>query len=341
MAYSLAEKIRQHPITAFFILAFAISWIVWTLSAVLGVKNTTYLMLLGVIGAFGPAAAAIIISAILRPEPSGIPALKRWGMCAILFCLILPFAVFWPALKGSPTDPVFVTLCAILAFLSAFVISGIFGRIKGVRALMAPLGKWRVHPAWYVVALCAWPVLVIASSVLDLLVSGQQISSYAAGLSAIEPVSALLLFATIFLLGGPLQEEPGWRGFALPRLQCLYNPIVASIILGFLWQLWHVPLYFTGFYAFDTTALLLRLVDFIPGVLVVTWLYNRAGGSLLILVLFHASMDAFPQILPAQTGWAPRIFDLLLLVWAVIVIFTDRMWKRLPAQEHPAGDPGA
>ena len=342
MSCNPTGKIQQHPIIAFFILAFSISWIIWTFSAVAGVKNFTYLMLIGVIGAFGPAAAAIAISAILRPEPSGISALKRWGYCAVLFCLILPFAVFWPSLKGSTADPVFLVLCAILSFLSAFVISGMFGRIKGVRDLMAPLGKWQVHPALFVIALCAWPILVIASSVLDLLVSGQPLSSYTPGFSAIEPVSALVLFATIFLLGGPLQEEPGWRGFALPRLQCLYNPIVASIILGFLWQLWHVPLYFTGFYAFDSTALLLRLVDFIPGVIIVTWLYNRAAGSLLIVVLFHASMDAFPQILPAQTGWAPRIFDLLLLVWAVIVIFTDRMWRRLPVPpDHPDKEPGA
>ena len=150
---------------------------------------------------------------------------------------------------------------------------------------------------------------------------------------AIEPLSAVILFCTIFFLGGSLQEEPGWRGFALPRLQVLYNPIVASIILGFLWQLWHIPLYFTGFYPFDTWAIASRFIWFLPGVIVYTWLYNRSGGHLLIAVLFHASIDAFPQILPTQTSGASFVFDLLLLVWAVIVIGTDRMWKRRPVSQ--------
>jgi membrane protease YdiL (CAAX protease family) len=330
MANFLSDQIRCHPITAFFILAFGISWIIWAIPTLAAIKNPTYVMLFGVIGAFGPATGAITLSGFLRPEPTGISPRKRWGWCAILFCLILPFAVHWPGLKGNPADPVFLILCAVLSFLSAFVISSLFARRAGVQKLMASFGQWRVHPAGFAIALFAWPVLVMASSVLDLLIAGQPLSSYAAGLLAIEPLSALILFATIFLLGGPLQEEPGWRGFVLPRLQVLYNPIVASIILGFLWQLWHIPLYFTGFYAFDTTAIILRLVDFIPGVLVVTWIYNRSGGNLLIAVLFHASMDAFSQILPAQTGWAPRIFDLLLLAWAVVVIFTDRMWEKRP-----------
>jgi uncharacterized protein len=157
----------------------------------------------------------------------------------------------------------------------------------------------------------------------------------------IEPLSALILFCTIFLIGGPLQEEPGWRGLALPRLQILYNPIIASAVLGFLWQLWHIPLYFTGFYPFDAMSIAMRFVAFLPGVIVFTWLFNRSGGNLLIAVLYHASLDAFPQILPAQTGRASLLFDLLMLAWAGIVIITDRMWKRRPAPRRtPPPDTG-
>jgi membrane protease YdiL (CAAX protease family) len=192
---------------------------------------------------------------------------------------------------------------------------------------MASLGAWRNRPAWYAIALFSWPLLIIASSLLDIVATGQPVSAYVSGLGMIEPLFAVILFCTIFLLGGPLQEEPGWRGFALPRLQVLYNPIVASVILGFLWQLWHIPLYFTGFYPFDAMAIGSRFVWFLPGVIIFTWLYNRSGGNLLIAVLFHASIDAFPQILPAQSSQASLYFDLLLLVWAVIVIVTDRMWK--------------
>jgi len=297
-------------------------------------------MLIGVIGAFGPAIGAIFISGILNEKPTGIPPLRRWGVFVLLFCVIFPFALYWQLLNGNPADPVFFALCAILVALSAFVISCVLARRRGVRDLMSSLSAWRVSPVWYVIALAAWPLLIIASSLLDFLFSGQPVLSYAAGLMTIEPLSAVILFCTIFFLGGPLQEEPGWRGFALPQLQGIYNPVVASIFLGFLWQLWHVPLYFTGFYPFDTWAIASRFIWFLPGVIVYTWLFNRSGGNLLIAVLFHASIDAFPQILPAQTSGAAFVFDLLLLVWAVIVIGTDKMWKSRPvfhAAHSPVG----
>ena len=171
-------------------------------------------------------------------------------------------------------------------------------------------------------------MLVILSSVIDLLYSGQSFSTYISGMENIQPLSAVILFFTILLIGGPLQEEPGWRGFPLPKLQFLFNPIVASIILRFFWQLWHIPLYFTGFYPFDMADIIAKFVWFLPGVLIITWLYNRSGGSLLILVIFHASIDAFPQILPAQTVNAGNIFNVLLLILAVILVFTDTMWKK-------------
>jgi len=77
--HSVSDTIRRHPITAFFILAFACSWIVWAVPLVASVKNPTYLMLIGVIGAFGPAIGAIVISGILNVKPTGIPPSNAGG----------------------------------------------------------------------------------------------------------------------------------------------------------------------------------------------------------------------------------------------------------------------
>ncbi|ABN07353.1 Abortive infection protein [Methanocorpusculum labreanum Z] len=326
--YPYIENIKKHPITAFFLIAFAISWIIWSIPLVIPLNTPAYMMLICVIGAFGPALSAVLIAKLLKPAQIAVPRWKNILRFAVLFCIILPFALFWPMLNGSLADPVFLLLCSILAALSAFVITRIFSRTVGVQDLMRSLGQWRVKPVWYLFALAVWPLLLILSSVIDLLYSGQSFSTYISGMESIRPLSAVILFFTILLIGGPLQEEPGWRGFALPRLQFLFNPIVASIILGFFWQFWHVPLYFTGFYPFDMADIIARFVWFLPGVLIVTWLYNRSRGSLLILVLFHASIDAFPQILPAQTANAGNIFNVLLLILAVIFVFTDKMWKK-------------
>jgi uncharacterized protein len=78
------------------------------------------------------------------------------------------------------------------------------------------------------------------------------------------------------VLGGGL-EEPGWRGFALPHLQRRYTPMVATLILGLLWGVWHVPLY--GPLGFVVPLVLAFFY---------TWLYNRTG-SVLLCILLHAS----------------------------------------------------
>jgi hypothetical protein len=101
--------------------------------------------------------------------------------------VIFPFALFWPLLKGNLSDLLFPALCAILAALSAFVLSSVFARKTGVRDIMASLGTWRVHPVWYAIALMSWPLLIIAGSLLDLLLIGQLLSLYGAGLLTIEP----------------------------------------------------------------------------------------------------------------------------------------------------------
>ena len=63
------------------------------------------------------------------------------------------------------------------------------------------------------------------------------------GLASVAPLPTLGLFVYIFFLGGPLGEEPGWRGFALPRLQRRYGPLVGSLILGPIWAFWHLPIF--------------------------------------------------------------------------------------------------
>ena len=88
-------------------------------------------------------------------------------------------------------------------------------------------------------------------------------------------------------------EEPGWRGFALPRLQRLHGPLVGSLILGPLWALWHLPLFWVRAWNFPPTLLniVLFVLAAIPFTIVMTWVFNNTKGSLLIAVLVHATFD--------------------------------------------------
>ena len=119
---------------------------------------------------------------------------------------------------------------------------------------------------------------------------------------------------TLFLAGGPLLEEGGWRGFALPRLQRLHGPLVGTVILGALWSLWHLPL-FVGPLALtgpDTTfaSVSITFVLFTIGLIglsvVMTWVLNNSGGSVLMAILLHAAFDqgpAFAAFFPSTTPY--------------------------------------
>jgi membrane protease YdiL (CAAX protease family) len=101
-----------------------------------------------------------------------------------------------------------------------------------------------------------------------------------------------IFITSLFFDGGGLMEEIGWRGFALPRLQIQFTPLKSSIILGVMWSLWHIPVklvfspwtYFLSFYFIFTLMCILYSI-------VITYFYNRLGGSILIGVAFHGLMN--------------------------------------------------
>jgi hypothetical protein len=94
-------------------------------------------------------------------------------------------------------------------------------------------------------------------------------------------------FIFIFLFIG-LGEEPGWRGFALPRLQAQHSPLIASLILAPIWALWHLPLMGNEFPPSIIPAFLISLLG---GTLIQTWLFNRSKGSVFAQMLFHATVN--------------------------------------------------
>ena len=133
-------------------------------------------------------------------------------------------------------------------------------------------------------------------------------------------VLIVLLFLSNFIHGG-LSEEPGWRGFALPRLQARFSPLVSSLILGVIWAVWHAPARFGGVEAksVEDTGVEWMLIVLLS--IIFTWLYNRTKGSVLVGALLHASMNATGHFLPAT------LFALALLIAVVIfAIVSDRMW---------------
>jgi len=138
------------------------------------------------------------------------------------------------------------------------------------------------------------------------------------------------------IFGSLFAEEPGWRGFAQPRLQMRYGALVASVLIGLLWSTWHLwyvilPGGFSTVTGTDAAATYLRLTS---TAVIYAWMYNSANGSLLIAMIAHLGHNLAASLIPspADGGQQHLITALLYLVAAMVVVFTtDARTLRVPS----------
>jgi uncharacterized protein len=179
-----------------------------------------------------------------------------------------------------------------------------------VLRLLRSYVHWRVGVQWYLVAVIGFPVLMLLAFVV---VPGALADFVAPDWSFVPFYLSNFAFA-LFLAGGPLLEEGGWRGFALPRLQRLQGPVVGTLILGALWSLWHLPIFFgplavTGpdaTFVSASIAFVLFTIGLIGISVIMTWVLNNCGGSVLMAIFAHAGFDsapAFVALFPSTTPY--------------------------------------
>ncbi len=305
-------------------------------------------------------------------RPATLPLLKRMATghpLAAFFALafvggwlvLLPTILFESGFGLIPIDipPPAVMLSFIPAAmagptLAAFVVTGMVEGKEGTRKLLRQrILRWRVGVRWYLIAIFGVPLVyfVAASLVLG-----------AAPLEALIEkwplifTSYLLKVVMVFFLVS-LWEEIGWMGFALPRLQEKYGPLLASVVLGVLWALWHLPAYFNSTQVVaDKVGLadLERLLYLLPLLMllatstriVMTWLFNGAMGSVIVVTLFHAGFNIsnnelvtnyMPQMnrMFANYEWMYGVSGVLALL---LIVFTKGRlsYKQLHVAEEEA-----
>ena len=164
-----------------------------------------------------------------------------------------------------------------------------------LRAWLAARLRWRVAARWYAVALAIPLALAGLVSAAVVLAGGSLDRSVLPGRLAMFPL--LLLFTA--LLGGG-QEELGWRGFAQPRLEERFGAPTASVVVGVLWACWHLPLFWLGAPRNGTGSFALYAGLVVGFAVVLGWLYDRAGGSVLPAVLLHAGVNTSGSVVPAR-----------------------------------------
>lgn len=252
----LLGLVRRHPTTAFFTLAYGLSWTFW-LPYVLSANG------LGLL-------------ALHFPGGPLVSQLLGLGLGAYLGPLTAAFSVT-ALVEGRP----------------------------GLRRWVHRLTHWRVGWRWYVAVLTGVPaVMLLATAALPGALDGARMVS-ATTLAVYVPMLVLQVLTTA------TAEEPGWRDFALPRLQRRLGPVLGTVVLGVLWGCWHLPLFLTDWAGpgqhWSDVALFVAAC--VPLSLVMTWVFNRSGQSVPLVMVLHASIntfcsliwfDAFPSLDPAH-----------------------------------------
>ncbi len=228
---------------------------------------------------------------------------------AVYFALAFVLAwVFWVpaalseqgAVGGSPPTALLVVLGTFAPSVAAVLVAARKGG-AGARALLGQLLRWRVGPGWYAVALFGPAALMLVAIGLHVALGGAVPDFPEPSRWPLVAVNLVL----VLLVGGPLGEELGWRGFALPRLQARHGALRASVVLGVVWALWHLPLFAVPGAPQGQVPFLLFVAQAVALSVFFAWAYNGSAGSLPIVLLLHASVNTWAgalRILPEATG---------------------------------------
>jgi membrane protease YdiL (CAAX protease family) len=257
--------VRRHPIVAYFILAFAGTW--------------------------------LVISPLVM---DALGLIKLSEAAWMLFYLL-----------ASLTGP----------NLAAFWVTGVIEGRAGMGRLFRRIFQVRAGLQWYAVVLFVFLGIWLAA--YSLLYKGAPLANLAANPSLL--LSMFLPNVVIGLLIPSIAEEPGWRGFALPRMQKAYGPIVATLVLGILHGIWHLPALFTPMLGpFTINGFIIFVLTAAAGTFIYTWVFNNTRGSVWIAMVLHASSNAASklvgELVPKDvelTGW----LKLLNSGWINVIAF--------------------
>jgi membrane protease YdiL (CAAX protease family) len=182
--------------------------------------------------------------------------------------------------------------------LASLISTGLTLGTSGVRSLLGRFLIWKVGARWYLVTLFGVAVIDVVALGLGALFNGttpdfsRVLAHQIFGPSANLAFFVIPFFVVDILTNG---EEIGWRGYALPRLQVRYSALVASLMIGIVWTVWHIPRFLT---AANTDSFFWFALDTLAKAVLLTWVFNNTKGSLLLVTLFHSAINTTAVFLP-------------------------------------------
>jgi CAAX protease family protein len=252
----------------------------------------------------------------------------------LLLYFVLAYLIswaLWPLVILNPTSSPLIPFGPLIA---AVIVALWAGGRRELWTLLRQLGRWRVHPLWYGIALLG-PVAMAALTALLAVAAGAPVRRTG---DYTDWQAIGTFFLTVVIIVG-LFEEVGWRGFALPRLQRKLSALWAALLLGVAWALWHLPELIS-----DPTGQR-PVVQFLLWALILSvifsWLYNSTGGSLPIVIICHAAIDTAGRfMLPEFVGpgyqlvwWLMVGLYVLAAVVVILIAGPRRLITTIPRHE--------
>lgn len=213
--------------------------------------------------------------------------MRGWvGRHEVALYLVLAYLISWSIWPLVLVNPDSSPLVPFGPGLAAVIVAFVAGGRRELLGLLRQLGRWRVSPGWYGVALGV-PLGVCAAAFGAAVLAGAPVPRWEPS-DVLQVVGNLLL--TVVVIG--LFEELGWRGFLLPRLQRERTALLAALLVGLVWLPWHLPELVSDR---GERPLAQFVIYILASSVVLAWLYNSTQASLPIVILFHAAFNSFTR----------------------------------------------
>ena len=267
-----------------------------------------------------------------KPKPGSLG--NKYPL-TIFFLLV--FGLTWPfmivdALGSHEILPfrlpdLLLLVMSYMPTLAAVIVTGWTEGKAGIRALFRKLLIGRVGLHWYIFAIFGFAAICAGAIGLANVVSELPIPFLPDNLpQPLSTLEAALFITFIFTISTLVNgEELAWRGFALPGLQAKYNALTSSLILGVIWGLFHLPLFFTLTSSQAGTSFVGFLISTISLAIIFTWMYNHTRGSVLLAYLLHGSANTWTRIFAVDHNADPLVSGFMIglpLLVAVILVVT-------------------
>ena len=329
----MREWLRNHQLFSFFVLVFLITWIPG-IPHLMGIEGQAIEMAFWIAGS-GPSLAALIITWLISPKITDELHQKRpyifWITWAITSLVIYSvFILFGFRTFTGLSQPLAIIECLLLGLIPAVVLSAAGSKNPFIRKDFSSLLHPKGHIGYYLFSLLLPPLIFLISLPCDAdLLSSDQVGSSLPDNLFLAIFSLLSLLVFNFLLVGSFNEEVGWSGFALPRLQAKFSPLKSSYLLTTIWAVWHLPKWSTMiddlaslplfWIAFAVILQFLRLF-FLRIILI--WLFNKTDGGLISPMILHVSHDIF--------GSYPIVEIAVYGACALFMVINSKMWQKPP-----------